>query len=460
MVGEEKEMISSGPAIKQQVDYLIFGTWLLSMSPETFVSDILEDGGVAVRRDRIISVGKAEDLQKSYQATRTFRFPHHVIMPGLVNAHTHAAMTLFRGLADDLPFMDWLHGYIFPAERRLTGDLVYKGTQLACLEMMLSGTTTFCDLYVFEKSAAQAVGDMKMRAVVGETLYGFPSPSYGSIEAGFTCTEELISHYQKDPCIYPAVGIHSLYTCSPDILQEGKRIAERYQVPFIIHLAETQQEVSIVQQRYGRSPVDHLNALGVLDHQVLAAHCIWLEEDDLELFRRRGVRVAHMPESNMKLAAGIAPIPGFLKRNIPVGLGTDGCASNNNLDLFQEMDMAAKLQKVFRDDPTLMDAKSVVNMATMGGARALGLEREIGSLEAGKKADIIVVDLNQPHLVPLYNLYSHLVYAARGADVECVWVNGELLVEGRLPARADMEGICCEVENLKGSVLGFFNKGS
>jgi 5-methylthioadenosine/S-adenosylhomocysteine deaminase len=410
---------------------------------------------VAIRNDRIVDAGKAQDLEQKYRAKKVFNFSHHLIMPGLVNAHTHAAMTLFRGLADDLPLMEWLQGYIFPAESKLSADLVYTGTQIACLEMLLSGTTTFCDMYLFEKSAAQAARDMKMRAVVGEVLYDFPSPNYGHIEAGFRYTEELIQQWQGDPLIYPAVEPHSPYTCSPELLQKSKKIAEKYNVSFIIHLAETRQEVQIIQDQYGKNPVAHLKALGVLDHQVLADHCIWLAEQDMESFRELKVRVAHMPESNMKLASGVAPIPRLLQKGITVGLGTDGCASNNNLDLFQEMDMAAKLHKVFSGDPTVMDAKTVLEMATIGGAKAIGLESEIGSLEAGKKADLIVIDLNKPHLVPLYNIYSHLVYAARGSDVDSVWINGELLVQDRLPIAADMEKILSQADGLKNMVLGF-----
>ncbi|MEW5804580.1 MAG: amidohydrolase [bacterium] len=439
----------------RQVDSLIFGRWLITMAPQ---SKPIEYGGVAIQNDRIVDADSTQELEQKYRAKSVFHFPQHLIMPGLVNAHTHAAMTLFRGLADDLPLMDWLQGYIFPAESKLTKELVYAGTQIACLEMLLSGTTTFCDMYLFEKSVAQAARDMKMRAVVGEVLYDFPSPNYGPPEAGFHYTEELIQQWQGDPLIVPAVEPHSPYTCSPELLKKSKKIAEKYGVSFIIHLAETMQEVQIIQERYGKNPVQHLKSLGVLDHQVLADHCIWLKDQDIESFGELGVRVAHAPESNMKLASGVAPIPRLLQKGIPVGLGTDGCASNNNLDLFQEMDVTAKLHKVFAADPTAMDAKTVLEMATVGGARAVGLEAEIGTLEPGKKADCIVIDLNKPHLVPLYNIYSHLVYSACGADVDSVWINGELIVKNRLPVVADMGAILGQVEDLKAKVLGFLKK--
>ncbi|MEW6381762.1 MAG: amidohydrolase [bacterium] len=440
---------------RQQADSLILGRWLLSMAPR---SNPLEYGGVAIKADRILDAGRAEELEQKYRAKKVYHLPHHLIMPGLINAHTHAAMTLFRGLADDIPLMDWLQGYIFPAEQKLSDSLVYAGTQLACLEMMLSGITTFCDMYLFEKSAAQAARDMNMRAIVGEVLYDFPSPNYGPPEAGFQYTEELIQQWQGDPLIYPAVEPHSPYTCSPELLKKCKEIAEKYDVSLIIHLAETRQEAQIIQERYGKNPVQHLAALGVLDHQLLADHCVWLEEQDIELFKERKVRVAHMPESNMKLASGIAPVPRLLEQGIIVGLGTDGCASNNNLDLFQEMDTAAKLHKVSTGDPTVMRAQAVLEMATIGGARAVGLEHEIGSLEPGKKADLIALNLNQPHLLPLYNIHSHLVYAARGADVDSVWINGELVVKDRSPVKADLERILHQAGELKERVLGFLKQ--
>jgi 5-methylthioadenosine/S-adenosylhomocysteine deaminase len=415
----------------------------------------IEHGGVAILGDRIVDAGPTRELEQKCSTREVFHFPSHLIMPGLVNAHTHAAMTLFRGLADDLPLMDWLQGYIFPAERKLSADLVYAGTQIACLEMMLSGTTTFGDMYLFEKATAQAARDMKMRAVVGEVLYDFPSPNYGPPEAGLRYTEELIQQWQGDSLIYPAVEPHSPYTCSPELLQKSKRLAEKYGVSYIIHLSETRQEVQMMQERYGKTPVQYLRSLGVLDHQVLAGHCVWLTEEDMESLRDLKVRVAHLPESDMKLASGVAPVPHLLQKGVTVGLGTDGCASNNDLDLFQEMDMAAKVHKVFSGDPTVMGARTVLEMATIGGAGALGLEHEIGSLEPGKKADCIVIDLNKPHLVPLYDVCSHLVYAARGSDVDSVWINGELLVKDRMPLMVDMEGILHQADSLKVRVLGF-----
>lgn len=445
---------------KEEVDSLILGKWLLTMSADSLHSPhpLKEEAGVAVRGDRLVAIGQAGDLEKRYQAREIFRFPHHLIMPGLINAHTHAAMTLFRGLADDLPLMDWLQGYIFPAEKKLSNELVFDGTKLACLEMMLGGITTFVDMYLFEQAVARATEEAGLRAIVGEVLYDFPSPNYGPIEEGFNYTEELIRQWQNHPLIYPAVEPHSPYTCSPELLQKSKRIAEKYNVPFIIHLSETQQEVQIIKERYGKTPVEHLHSLGVLDHQVLADHCVWLTKRDMDLLQEKGARVVHMPESNMKLASGVAPIPELLKRQIPVGLGTDGCASNNNLDLFQEMDMAAKLHKVFSEDPTVMKAEQVVEMATIGGAKALGLDQEIGSLEEGKKADFIVLDLHKPHLVPMYNIFSHLVYTVHSGDVDSVWVNGRCLVHQRVPKHLDQMEILNSGVRFKEKILSFIQR--
>jgi 5-methylthioadenosine/S-adenosylhomocysteine deaminase len=354
-----------------------------------------------------------------------------IIMPGLVNTHTHAAMTCFRGLADDLPLETWLQEHIFPAESQLNPDMVYKGALLACAEMILSGTTCFCDMYLFEEAVARAAKDAGLRAVVGEVLYDFPSPNYGKLENGFACTRDLIACWKHDPLITVAVEAHSTYLCAPDLIRKAASIATENHVPFIIHLAETRSEVAQIKKRYGVTPVGYLADLNVLAPNLLGCHCVHLTPEDMDLLRQFDVKVSHNPESNMKLASGIAPIPELLKQGITVGLGTDGCASNNDLDLFMEMDMAAKLHKVYTLDPTVMDARTVLRMATIGGARCLGLERQIGSLEKGKRADIIVLDTRSPHLTPMYDPCSHLVYAAKGNDVMISIVDGKVLMENR-----------------------------
>jgi len=422
----------------QAVDIIIRNGWLLTMAPG---SRVIKKGAVAVRGDSIVAAGPQDVLATRYKTWKTIDACGGIIMPGLVNAHTHAAMTCFRGLADDLPLMTWLNEYIFPAEAKLTSDAVYQGALLACAEMILSGTTTFCDMYLFEDSVARAAKEAGMRAVVGEVLYDFPSPNYGPMEEGLKYTEALIDRWRDDPLINIAVEPHSAYLCSPDLLKKVKAIADRNGVPVVIHLSESEKEVDQIREKYGKTPVEHLAEIGFLNPGVIAAHCVALSKNDIRLLREFGVKVAHNPESNMKLASGISPVPELLKHGITVGIGTDGCASNNNLDLLQEMDTAAKLHKVNRLDPTVMDAPTVVRMATIDGARVLGLQDLIGSLEPGKKADIIVIDTRQPHLTPMYDVYSHLVYAVSGHDVVTSIVNGKVLMENRVLTTLDQDAV-------------------
>jgi 5-methylthioadenosine/S-adenosylhomocysteine deaminase len=404
------------------------GTVLTADANDTQIAD----GAVAIRGDQIAAVGSTRDFNH-WQVARRVDAKGGIIMPGLINVHTHAAMTCFRGLADDLPLMTWLNDYIFPAEAKMDAAKVYCGALLACAEMILSGTTCFCDMYLFEDAVAQAARHAGIRAVVGEVLYDFPSPNYGPIEQGFAYTQDLIARWQQDPLITIAVEPHSPYLCAPQLLQQAFALAQSNSVPMVIHLAETRSEVDTIRKRFQRSPVEHLADLGVLAPNLLACHCVVLTEGDIELLRRHDVKVAHNPESNMKLASGIAPVPQLLEAGICVGLGTDGCASNNNLDLFLEMDTMAKIHKVRTLDPTALDARTTVRMATINGARALGLEDLTGSLEVGKKADLIVIDVNKPHLTPMYHPVSHLVYAVRGSAVSTSIINGTIVMEdGRL----------------------------
>ena len=415
---------------------------------------LIEKGAVAVSADRIVEVGTEDALTTSYQAAKTIDARGGIIMPGLVNTHTHAAMTCFRGLADDMPLMTWLNDYILPAEAKLTFDTVYQGTLLACSEMILSGTTTFCDMYLFEEAVAQAAREAGMRALAGEVIYDFPSPNYGPLEEGFKYTEVLIEKWRDDPLITIAVEPHSPHVCSPELLQKARAIADRNGVPMVIHLAETEQEVAQIREEYGRTPVAHLADIGFLSPNLIADHCVVLTAEDMVLLKDFDVKVAHNPESNMKLASGVAPIPELLKHGITVGIGTDGCASNNNLDMFQEMDTAAKLHKVHTLDPTVMDARTVVRMATIDGARVLGMGDITGSLEADKKADIIVIDIRRPHLIPLYNIYSHLVYAVTGSDVVTAIVNGRVLMEERILATIDVDEVMAAVNRIAQSIKG------
>jgi 5-methylthioadenosine/S-adenosylhomocysteine deaminase len=405
-------------------------------------------GAVAVSADRIVEIGTEDALTASYQPSKTIDAQGGIIMPGLVNTHTHAAMTCFRGLADDLPLVTWLHDYIFPAEAKLTFDNVYQGTRLACSEMILSGTTTFCDMYLFEEAVARAAKEAGMRAVVGEVIYDFPSPNYGPVEEGLKYTEALIEKWRDDPLITIAVEPHSPYLCSPELLNKARAIADQNKVPMVIHLSESEKEVSEIKKRYGCTPVAHLAEIGFLSPNLIADHCVVLTGEDIVLLKDFDVKVAHNPESNMKLASGIAPIPELLRHGITVGIGTDGCASNNNLDLLQEMDTASKLHKVHTLDPTVMDARTVVRMATIDGARVLGMGDITGSLQAGKKADIIIIDTRRPHLIPMYNIYSHLVYAVTGSDVTTAIVNGQVLMEGRVLTTLDLDEVMASVNRI------------
>ena len=421
---------------KETVSLLITGAWVLTQNPER---EVFSPGAVAVRGEEIVAVGPPAELQKRYSAARVLDYPQGLIIPGLINAHTHAAMSLFRGLADDLPLEDWLTDHIFPAERRLNGDFVYWGTKLAVAEMLLSGTTTFCDMYLFSDQVAQAAAETGIRALVGEVLYDFPSPNYGPPGAGLRYSEELCRAWQDHPRVKVAIQPHAVYTCSPDLLQQCGELAARFDTRLIIHLSETPKEVADCQARYGATPVGHLERLGLLTSRLLADHGVVLTERDMELLAAGGAGVAHCPESNMKLASGIAPVVDLLARGVPVGLGTDGCASNNNLDLLQEMDTAAKLQKVHRLDPTALPAPAALDLPTRGSARVLGLEKEVGALIPGLKADLVVIDLDQPHLTPIYDPYSHLAYAATGADVQTVLVHGQVVVQDRRLLSFDLE---------------------
>ena len=417
-------------------DILIHNGTILTMDGQ---NTIIHNGMIVISDSTISYVGK--NRKDSIMAKKDLDAQGGLILPGLINSHTHAAMSLFRGLADDLPLMEWLQNYIFPVEGKMDADFVRVGTFLACAEMILSGTTTFCDMYLFEEEVARAAKKAGMRAVVGEVIYDFPSPNYGALEKGFIYTEALIERWEKDPLINIAVEPHSLFTCGEELLRKANDLALTKGVPLILHLAETKEEVHEIEKKYRKRPVQHLNDLGLLSSRLIVDHCVHINKPEIELLAENNVCIVHNPESNMKLASGIAPVPDMIAKGITVGLGTDGCASNNNLDLFGEMDMAAKLHKVHNLDPTVMNAQTLVQMATIDGAKVLGLEKITGSLEVGKRADLIVIDTNKPHLVPMYNPYSHLVYAVSGNDVKHSIIDGKIVMEERRLLTLNLEEI-------------------
>ncbi len=429
-------------------DLLVTNGNILTMDPDL---PWIENGALAVSKDRIDEIGPAAAFLDR-PAKRRIDADGGIVMPGLVNCHTHAAMTCFRGLADDLPLETWLNDHIFPAEAKLDEEMVYWGAQLACAEMIRSGTTCFCDMYLFEDAVARAARDAGMRAVAGEVLYDFPSPNYGPVEEGFAYTRAMAERWKDDPLISVAVEPHSPYLCGARLLEKAVRLSEEAGLLLVLHLAETRGEVEKSVAERGMSPVRYLDRLGVLSGRLLACHCVWLDEEDIEILRTRDVKVAHNPESNMKLASGIAPVPQMIDAGLCVGLGTDGCASNNDLDMFGEMDTAAKLHKVNTLDPTVLGADRVLKMATADGARALGLGATTGSLKPGKKADLIVVDTRRPHLTPMYRPASHLVYAARGGDVSHTVIDGRVVMEkGRL-ATLDLDRIGVAVSDIAGRI--------
>jgi 5-methylthioadenosine/S-adenosylhomocysteine deaminase len=430
------------------LDILIRGGRLL-----TFAEDnaIIEDPLIGIRDGEILFIEEAHaPLVSLYAPKEVINAEGSVILPGLINTHTHVPMVCFRGLADDLPLMEWLNKHIFPAERRhVNREMVYAGAMLGIAEMLLSGTTTFCDGYFFESSVAQAALKSGIRCVAG---MGFLDEDVqliteGQIKRHMEAAEKFIVKWtQEKAMITPALFCHSPYTCSSETIRAVKDISGRHGVPFLIHVAETRDERGIIDNRYGCTPVNYLNSLGVMDGMTVAVHCNWVDEGEIDCLAANRVKVSHNPQSNMKLAAGVAPIPEMLAAGIDVGLGTDGCASNNDHDMFGEMDSAAKLHKVIKKDPSIMDAHTVLKMATRGGARVLGLDRLIGSIEVGKKADLIIVDLNKPHLTPVYNICSQLVYAASGADVQTSIINGRIVMKDRRLLTIDLEEVMDTVD--------------
>jgi 5-methylthioadenosine/S-adenosylhomocysteine deaminase len=374
-------------------------------------------------------------------------------MPGLINGHAHAAMSLFRGLADDLALDEWLQKYIFPAEaRNVTPDFVEWGTRLGVLEMLRGGITTYADMYYFEDVVARVTKDAGMRGVLGETIIDFPAPDNKTPGEALAYTQKYLNQWKGDPLIIAAVAPHSIYTCSEKTLQDAATLARRNGAPILIHIAEAQFELEQSREKHGATPVAYLERAGILGPDVIGAHCIWVDQADIATLAHFNVGCINNPSSNMKTAAGVMPVPEMLAAGEPIGLATDGAASNNNQDMFEEMDLAAKLQKIARMNPRALPEKQVVEMATINGARALHLEKIIGSLETGKKADLILVDIGAPHATPMYDVYSELVYALKASDVRTVVIAGNVVMRDRRMLTLDEKEILAKAEEYKKKV--------
>ena len=426
-----------------ECDLIITGGTVLTMTPG---SEPLADGAVAVRSGEIVAVGGATELLAQSRPATVLDAGGGIILPGFVNTHTHLAMTLLRGLADDLPLIEWLEKHIWPTERVLMdAETVALGTRLAAAECLQAGVTCVCDMYFFAERVIEAVTAAGLRAVVPEAMIDFATPSCPTPEDALVKQRELLERYRSHPLVVPAVAPHSPYSVSAGNLAKEAELAEEFGAPLIIHLAETRWEAEKVKAEKGVSPVAYLADLGILSERTVAAHCVHVTEDDLDLLAEFDVGVATNPVSNLKLASGVAPVPQMLALGIKLGFGTDGAASNNTLDLLRDAQLASLLYKGISGDPTQMQARTVVEMLTIGGARVLGLADRVGTLEAGKRADVVCFALDHPRTVPVYDPYSHIAYAARSSDVRHVVVDGRVVVRDRDLVGTDVEGLLAEV---------------
>jgi 5-methylthioadenosine/S-adenosylhomocysteine deaminase len=408
-------------------DMLIIGGSVVTMDKDR---RLIEDGAIAVKNGEIIAVGKRSEITKKFTAKQTIDAKGKFVIPGLINTHTHIPMSLFRGIADDLDLQDWLTKYIFPAEAKNVDEaFVRAGTQLGLAELIRGGTTTYCDMYYFEDAIADETYKAGVRGLLGETIIDFPVADNKTNAEAMAYVEKFVKKWQGNRLIIPAIAPHAPYTVSEEHLLSAKKLADKLNAPLVMHLAEANTETEFIQQKHkGLRPIEYVEKIGFLSDRLIAAHVIQANESELEILKKRGVGIAHNPQSNMKLAAGVAPVPLMLKMDLPVGLGTDGAASNNDLDLWEEMDTAAKLHKLYAGDPKVLTAEQAFEMATIRGARALHLEKLIGSLEVGKRADIVIVDADNLNQTPVYNVYSSLVYATKGNDVNTVIIDGKVIM--------------------------------
>jgi len=430
-------VVNISPAVAQRnrgrrmirVDLLVLNGTVVTMDKERRV---IPDAGIAVEHGRIVAVGSSTDILRMYSAPERMDAGGKLIIPGLINGHTHIPMTLFRGLADDLDLQEWLTKYIFPAEaKNVTEEFVRAGTRLGLAEMIRGGTTTYCDMYYFEDAIADETAKAGVRGVLGETVIDFPVADNKTNAEAMAYVERFVKKWKGNDLIVPAVAPHAPYTVSEEHLKAIRAFSDRTGAPIVTHISETKREVDDSIKAHGASPVDYLSRIGFLSNRVIAAHMVWPSAGEIETLKRADVGVVHNPQSNMKLASGVAPVPKMMADGLRVGLGTDGAASNNDLSMWEEMDTAAKLHKVISGDPKVMSAEQALELATIGGARALHMEKEIGSIEKGKRADLVLVDRDALNQIPLYNVYSDLVYATKASDVNTVIINGKIVMRDR-----------------------------
>lgn len=445
----------------QAVDKILTNAVVLTMDGSFHIFD---PGALAVRGDAIIAVGRSDEILNQFQAAEVLDCAGKVLMPGFVDTHTHVPMTLLRGLADDLRLDVWLMGYMMPVEREFVSpEFVRLGTKLACAELIRSGVTCFNDMYYFEDSVAEATAEAGMRAIVGQTVMKYPAPDAASYEESLALCRELIHKWKGHPLIVPALAPHAVYTTTPEILESVAKIALENDVPVHFHVSETESEVENLRDEQGLPVVPYIRKFGLLESKLIAAHCVYVDEGEIRSMQHANVGIAHNPSSNLKLASGIAPIKRMLDLHCNVGIGTDGTASNNDLDMIEEIRLASMIAKVSTGDPTALPARQVLAMATIIGARALHMEDLIGSLEPGKRADVILLDIgpvhNQPHFRRDQNsIYAQIIYAAKSTDVTHVLVNGSWLMQDRKLLTLDEEGLIAQAQVFAGKI-DIFLKG-
>jgi 5-methylthioadenosine/S-adenosylhomocysteine deaminase len=435
----------------EAVDLLVLGGTIVTMDQ---TRRVIDDGGIAISNGHIVAIGPRAEIEGAYTARQRVDSRGKVLAPGLINGHTHIPMVLFRGLADDLDLQEWLTKYIFPAEaKNVTEQFVRVGARLGLAEMIRGGTTTYCDMYYFEDAIADETAKAGVRGVLGETVIDFPVADNKTYAEGLAYAERFVARWKGHELIIPAIAPHAPYTVSEEHLKAARAFSDRTGAPIVIHIAETKREVDDMVKAKGASPVAYLDRIGFLNDRVIAAHMVWPQGSDIAVLQKRGVGVVHNPQSNMKLAAGVAPVPKMLNDGVLLGLGTDGAASNNDLNMWEEMDTVAKLHKVFTGDPKVISAQQAFEFATIRGAQALHLEKEIGSLEVGKRADLLVINRDTLNQIPVYNIYSDLVYATKAADVETVIINGRIVMRERRLLTLDEAAVKVEARAFRDKII-------